>query len=99
MWDLIAVSQTALKAQNAALLVTLPVRRSMAKSGKAQNVFVRYCSPLLGELPMHSANSPGISCILLTNLVASSSGSFKGPLGQIIEKQQYPFVKKGFFML
>ena len=44
----------------------------------------------------HSANLPGISCILLTNLAASGSGRFKGPLGQIIVKQQFPFAKKGF---
>ena len=43
----------------------------------------------------HSAYPPGISCILLTNLATNDSGIFKGLLVQIIEKQQFPFVKRG----
>ncbi len=43
----------------------------------------------------HSAYPPGISCILLTNLATTDSGIFNGLLVQIIEKRQFPFVKKG----
>ncbi len=43
----------------------------------------------------HSAYPTGISCILLTNLATNNFGIFKGILVQIIEKQQYPFVKRG----
>ncbi len=43
----------------------------------------------------HSAYPPGISCILLTNWCTNDSGIFNGLLVQIIEKQQFPFVKKG----
>ncbi len=45
-------------------------------------------------MSIHSANPPGISCILLTNLAASDSGSFKGLLGQIMEEQGYGYLAK-----